>query len=165
MNKDGLEIERKFLIEYPDIDFLLSLSGCAVMKISQSYLEDRSRIRKIEQDGKTYYIRTVKQKITEVTRKEREWQISEEEYFALLKTKQKDTVTVNKIRYAVKTDGFVYEIDVFDFLNDKAFLEIELKDEKEDIVMPSFIKVIKEVTFDSKYKNYSLAKGSFKDIV
>lgn len=158
MNKNGLEIERKFLIEYPDCNFLLSLEKLRVLNITQTYLLDDSRIRAIEENGETTYIKTVKKHITELVREEREWEISEEEYFSLLKNKKQGTNTIEKTRYAVEIGGTVYEIDVFGFWNDRAFLEIELEDENQQIEIPDFIKVIKEVTFDSRYKNYSLAK-------
>lgn len=158
MNKNGLEIERKFLIEYPDCNFLLSLEKLRVLNMTQTYLLDDSRIRAIEENGETTYIKTVKKHITELVREEREWEISEEEYFSLLKNKKQGTNTIEKTRYAVEIGGTVYEIDVFGFWNDRAFLEIELEDENQQIEIPDFIKVIKEVTFDSRYKNYSLAK-------
>lgn len=158
MNKNGLEIERKFLIEYPDCNFLLSLEKLRVLNMTQTYLLDDSRIRAIEENGETTYIKTVKKHITELVREEREWEISEEEYFSLLKNKKQGTNTIEKTRYAVEIGGAVYEIDVFGFWNDRAFLEIELEDENQQIEIPDFIKVIKEVTFDSRYKNYSLAK-------
>ena len=158
MNKNGLEIERKFLIEYPDCNFLLSLEKLRALNITQTYLLDDSRIRAIEENGETTYIKTVKKHITELVREEREWEISEEEYFSLLKNKKQGTNTIEKTRYAVEIGGAVYEIDVFGFWNDRAFLEIELEDENQQIEIPDFIKVIKEVTFDSRYKNYSLAK-------
>lgn len=157
MNKNGLEIERKFLIEYPSTEFLSSLCGVRVLKISQTYLKDDSRIRRVEEKGKVYYIKTVKKRISEITREEKEWEIGKEEYYSSLENKKVGTNTIEKIRYAVDIDGIIYEIDIFDFWNDRAFLEIELESENQDIRIPSFIKVIKEVTFDSRYKNYSLA--------
>lgn len=158
MNKNGLEIERKFLIEYPSTEFLSSLCGVRVLKISQTYLKDDSRIRMICEGEKITYIKTVKKHISEITREEKEWEIGKDEYVSSLKNKKAGTNTIEKIRYAVDIDGIIYEIDIFDFWNDRAFLEIELESENQDIRIPSFIKVIKEVTFDSRYKNYSLAK-------
>lgn len=157
MEKNGLEIERKFLIKYPDCKMLSDMENTTVMKMSQTYLEDNSRIRKIEQDGKVYYIKTVKERISELVRREREWSISESEYLMSLSLKKTGTKTIEKTRYAVKKDGFVYEIDVFDFWNDRAFLEIELKSAEQKIKIPDFVEVIKEVTFESQYKNFSLA--------
>lgn len=157
MNKNGLEIERKFLICLPDCKAISLMENTTVMKISQTYLNDDSRIREIEEKGKVYYIKTVKKKISEITRLEKECQISRQEYLSSLKDKRKGTKTITKTRYAVNLDGLVFEIDVFPFWNDRAFLEVELQSENQPIEIPDFIKVIKEVTFDPRYKNFSLA--------
>ena len=49
------------------------------------------------------------------------------------------------------------ELDVFPFWDDKAFLEVELLDINENILLPPEIKVIKDVTNDKRYKNNYLA--------
>lgn len=50
------------------------------------------------------------------------------------------------------------EIDLFDFSDDKAIMEIELTSMSQSIELPDFIHVIKEVTKDDSYSNYNLAK-------
>ena len=50
------------------------------------------------------------------------------------------------------------EIDTYPFSSTKAIMEIELNNENEEIVVPPYIKVIKEVTSDENFKNYNLAK-------
>lgn len=162
-NINGFEIERKFLIEYPDVKKLALIDGSKIMKISQSYLEDKSRIRKIEQNGEIRYIKTVKKHITDIKREEKEWEISEEEYLLDIKNRAKGTKTIEKTRYAVPFNDFIIEIDVFDFWSDRAFAEIELKSEDEQFVLPDFIKVIKEVTFDKRYRNSALSRKIVRD--
>ena len=44
-------------------------------------------------------------------------------------------------------------------------MEIELSSEDEEIKVPSFIKIIKEVTEDERYKNHSMAKEMPKQLV
>ncbi|MEE0838998.1 MAG: hypothetical protein U0L72_00410 [Acutalibacteraceae bacterium] len=156
-NKNGFEIERKFLIQYPDTALLRKMDNCTVMEIEQSYLRNGGRIRKICQDNKTYYIKTVKKHITDIKREEREWEISEAEYIEGLKEKAQNTSTIKKTRYAIPKYGFVYEIDVFDFWKDKAFVEVELENENQEFPIPEFVSVIKEVTEDKRYRNSSLA--------
>ena len=41
---------------------------------------------------------------------------------------------------------------------DEAILEIELTSEMQEVILPDWVKVIKDVTQDSNYKNYNLAK-------
>ena len=65
---------------------------------------------------------------------------------------------IRKTRYCLTYEKTYYEIDVYPFWDDKAIVEVELKDESEKVEFPSFIKVIKEVTSDKNYKNHSLAK-------
>ena len=45
---------------------------------------------------------------------------------------------------------------------DKAFLEIELLDEREEFPFPEGIRVIREVTEDRRYTNYALAHSCMK---
>ena len=52
-----------------------------------------------------------------------------------------------------------FEIDVYPFAKNKAICEIELLTEDEKFEFPSFIKVIKEVTDDKTFSNYSFAKS------
>ena len=158
LSVNGLEIERKFLIKYPDVKSLLSMENCRVKEISQSYLNTDGRIRKIKEQGKTTYIKTVKKHITNLTREEKEWEITKEEYLSLLKNKKENTNTIEKTRYAVSLNGFIYEIDVFSFWKDRAFLEVELKNENQEFPIPDFIEIIKEVTDDKRYRNSALAK-------
>lgn len=51
------------------------------------------------------------------------------------------------------------EIDIYPFWKDKAILEIELSDEKEQFKLPPQINIIKEVTDDIYYKNSSIASN------
>ena len=154
-----IEIERKFLIEMPDINFLMSLDGCAITKIFQTYTSNNIRIRKCIKDNKESYIKTIKRKISDMSRIEEESEITKEEYTALLAFADQGRKTLPKTRYAIPYNNKVLEIDIFPFWRKQAFLEIELESENEEFSLPDFINVIKEVTFESQYKNYSLAKN------
>ena len=52
-----------------------------------------------------------------------------------------------------------FEIDVYPFANNTAICEVELLDKNETIGFPKFIEVIKEVTNDKNFSNYSFAKN------
>ena len=83
-----LEIERKYLIEYPDIAWLESLENCCKVEIVQTYLHrhagDEIRIRKRGIDGHYVYYKTIKRDITGLKRVEMEERLSYEEYLDLL---------------------------------------------------------------------------------
>lgn len=157
-NVNGLEIERKFLIKYPDIKLLKAQRGCRIIEIEQSYLKDGGRARKICEEGKVSHIKTVKKHITDIKRQEKEWEISKEEFAEALNNRAEGTQTIVKTRYAFPLDGFIFEVDIFPFWNDRAFLEVELEREDEAFPVPEFLEVIKEVTCDKRYTNSSLAR-------
>ena len=154
---EGYEIERRFLIYMPDVSFLEE--NCKEKwEITQAYLKDHSRIRSIKKDGKTVYIKTVKKRISDIKRLEKEWEISESEFLESAVDKEDGTTEIVKTRYVYTNSGKDFEIDIFPFWQDRAVLEIELKSETEEFTLPPFIKVIKEVTALRCYNNYSLAK-------
>ena len=92
INKAPLEIERKFLIRYPDIAQLQKMPGYNVVHMEQSYLQADDdfiggRIRRITQGDRVRCVYTYKERLSDMTRREYEREISEEEYAELLKRK------------------------------------------------------------------------------
>ena len=156
------EIERKFLIEYPDIERLKDDPNCEEIDIIQTYLKsdnnEEVRIRQRGKNGSYIYFKTTKRTIDGCKRIETEKRLTEREYLQLLMDADTDCRPVRKTRYCLTYNNQYFEIDVYPFWNNKAILEIELNDESEKISFPDFIKIIKEVTDDEYYKNHSLAK-------
>lgn len=159
---EPFEIERKFLIEYPDIKWLESIPNCQRIEIIQTYLKsdngDEIRVRQRGIDGHYVYFQTIKRKVSGVKRVEIERRLSESEYLRLLMSTDTTRRQIRKDRYCLTYENLYFEIDVYPFWDDKAILEIELSDESAEIHFPEQIKVIKEVTDDESYKNASLAK-------
>lgn len=159
---EHLEIERKFLIEYPDIKLLESIKTCRKIPITQAYLttpdEGCFRIRKRGSGDKAVYIKTVKIKISDIKRIEIENYISEKEYTNYLAKKEYITGIISKDRYCIVHGTTYYELDVYPFWSDKATLEIELLSEAQSYKLPDFVKLIREVTFEKEYRNFALAQ-------
>lgn len=155
------EIERKFLIEYPDVSWLESIPNCNKVEIIQTYLKSDEnseiRVRQRGVDGNYVYFKTEKRTVSDAKRVEVESRITKDEYLTLLMEARSDKRPIRKTRYCLTYGSRYFEIDVYPFWNDKAILEIELADETEEFVIPSEFKVIKEVTDDPEYKNSSLA--------
>lgn len=154
------EIERKFLIRYPDISWLESLAGCQRINMVQTYLASEDgevRVRRWEANGEVLYYETAKRKISGIKRQEIEREISEDEYGSLLTHADPQKRPIEKTRYRLPYAGRCLEIDVYPFWQDRAILEVELEDDDEDIRLPGGIRVIREVTEDDRYKNASLA--------
>lgn len=157
-----LEIERKFLIDYPDLNVLQQQDNYRMIHIEQSYLEQNERspggrIRRIT-DGKVVrYIYTCKKKISDLTRYEYEKEITEDEYRELLLFKRVGSNTIIKDRHIFSYQGLIYELDIYEFWDDRATLEAEVESEDTPIPIPSFLRLIKEVTYDKRYNNSKLA--------
>lgn len=160
-----LETERKYLIEYPDLQMLWSCPFCEKVLISQTYLENseaEERVRK-RGDGKSFlYFHTVKKKLCGAKREEYEEEISEEEYREYLKRADRERNTIDKTRYCLIYKGQYFEIDVYPFFSDRAVAELEMTDESREPRFPEWMKIIKEVTEDDSYKNSSLARKKEK---
>ncbi len=156
------EIERKYLIEYPDTNWLESLPNCKRIEIIQTYLhaynDDEVRVRQRGAEGSYIYFKTIKRKVSDVKRVEIECRLSKDEYLRHLMDADTSKRQIRKTRYCLTFKNQYFEIDVYPFWNDKAIVEIELCDENTEITFPAEIKVIKEVTDDESYKNASLAK-------
>ena len=156
------EIERKFLIEYPDLEELEKLPNCSRVEIIQTYLMasdgSEARVRQRGADGNYIYTHTAKRKMTDTKRVEMERRITKNEYLRFLMDADPDRRPIRKTRYCLTYGTQYFEIDVYPFWKDKAIAEIELTDENEEIVFPEQIKVIREVTDDETYKNSFLAK-------
>lgn len=159
-----LEIERKFLIAYPDLDAVRAMPGYRVRRISQTYLSPSDdcpggRVRRIVEDGAVTYVYTYKQRITDRTRHEFERELGEEEYLALLPRQIPGTITIEKDRHIFNYAGLTYELDTYAFWDDKATLEAEVAAEDVDIPMPPCVTLIKEVTDDRRYNNSRLCRN------
>lgn len=158
---EPLEIERKYLIEYPDVAWLESNPTCRRIEIIQTYLKsekgDEIRVRQRGVDGNYIYFKTIKRKVSDVKRVEIERRLSQAEYLQHLMEADTSKRQIRKTRYCLTYESRYFEIDVYPFWNDKAICEIELASEDETIVFPEQIRVIKEVTDDEQYKNASLA--------
>lgn len=156
------EIEKKFVIDYPDINLLESMDNCTKVEISQTYLksydDSERRVRARGMNGFYMYYLTEKRNITPEKRIEFERKIDEREYFRLLMEADTSRKTIIKTRYCITYNNKYYEIDIYPEWNNQAIMEIELASEDEEIVIPDFINIQKEVTDDIRYKNYSISK-------
>ena len=159
MNINGMEIERKFMIVMPDKALLDSMEAT---EITQTYLlgdkNATERVRKRGRGDEFVYTHTIKYKISNMSRREDEREISLEEYEELLKRADPSRNAIEKIRYCYEYAGALWEIDVFPFWKDKAFMEIELHSEDEEIIFPENISIIRELTEDKRYTNAAMAK-------
>lgn len=159
---EPLEIERKYLIEYPDIAWLDTQEGCSAVEIEQAYLTNSAgeniRVRKRGTKDGYIYFETIKRGGAGLTRTEIERRISAAEYAKILSDAEGEIRWIRKTRYCLVYRGQYLEIDVYPFWDTKAVLEAELLSEDQAVEIPPEIRVIKEVTGDPAYTNYALSR-------
>lgn len=161
---DTVEIEKKWLINKENIPYNLNSFATQIMKIEQTYIcfSPEIRVRKIN-DGEQYTF-TVKTNMTSdgLIRDEMEISITEEQYNALLKKQEGNTIY--KTRYQFLDGDYVLAVDIFSGeLEGLAYLEIEFENQKQskDFQTPNW--VIKDITSDLNYKNGYLARYGIPD--
>ena len=166
---EPFEIERKFLIYYPNIKELENMPNCTKVDISQTYLKSNDdmerRVRARGINGDYLYYLTEKRKISNIKRVEFERRLTQNEYLALLMESDNKLHTIHKTRYCLSENNQYFEIDIYPEWDNQAIMEIELSSENEIIKTPEFIKIIKEVTDDNDYKNYQMAKEMPKELI
>lgn len=162
----GYEIERKFLVEFPDVT---ALDVKRKITIVQTYLSDgenqsQRRVRKITDGDREIYTYTEKLFLTPVTRKEMEYEIISAEYDRLITQARTDCAPIHKVRYCFSYNDQLFELDTYPFSDRLAILELELNSPDQHIDFPDNVNVIKEVTGDSRYSNANMATaGSFPE--
>lgn len=165
-----LEIERKFLVQFP-----ISWGNLAelfdglkdVKRISQTYLEPEgkdpsARVRKTVEgltgETETVYHYNQKKYVQPGVHEETEHEISKSQYEKYLKKAHSDKVAVEKTRFVFDYHNQIFELDIFKGpLKGLVILEIELKKKNQPVELPPFLKIVKEVTEDKKFTNFSLA--------
>ena len=158
------EIERKYLIRYPDIKTLQTQKGVEQWEIVQIYLTvsgpgETRRIRQVVSGGEIKYYKTFKKHLTSLTNEEDEGEIDQLEYIHLCQEQQPGCKPLGKTRYRIPYQGHILEFDVYPFWTDRAILEIELESENEGAAIPEYVQIIRDVSDDLAYKNRSLAEN------
>lgn len=155
------EIERKFLIEYPDLEWLESLPNCQKVPIKQYYLrsDPGTEIRIRQRGTAKASIYTLTEKTIDGTLKHlvRQRRLTEREYEMLLLQADPKLRMIEKTRYCLTYEGQYFEIDVFPCWDDQAIVKIELSNSDEEVIFPPELHLIREVTGDPAYRNAVIA--------
>jgi|GEM_PF-118500 len=153
----GLEIERKFLLDPSKIPY--DLNKLDKYEIEQAYINFSPEIRIRKVDNWMFFL-TVKAYVNDMamTREEREFWITEQEYNTLKKKIEGNIIY--KTRYqGLDENGVMFAIDIFKGnLAGLAYFEMEFPNEEEanKYIPPDWVG--KDVTNDKRYKNGSLAQ-------
>lgn len=154
----GDEIERKWLVKRENIPYNLEKKA-DIFEITQTYLNYSPEIR-VRNISDQRYMMAIKTGLTEeqgLTRNERQYDLTKEEYEHLLSKQEGNTIY--KTRYQIKVDNYQYAFDYFhEQLDGLTYIEIEFPSEEEanNFQTPDWFG--KDVTNEKKYKNQSLAQ-------
>jgi CYTH domain-containing protein/predicted ATPase len=159
-----LEIERKFACE--PLSWENILVACQDISIEQTYLQSCEpdvvlRVRKRGQHGSYVYYRTEKRDIRAGVRAETEERISREVYEACLAFRKPGTQPIRKQRWCFVYEHQYFELDLIPRNDGTLYLlEIELTEQNQEVRLPPFISVKKEVTDNPAYSNYALSHAA-----
>ena len=153
------EIERKFLVEMPDLERLEKLPGCRRVEIEQAYLpttnDEKLRIRKWVEDGQAIYYKTRRRRVNG-RRLEVEERLTQRSYMEMME-EAGALQLLRKTRYSIPYQGQQFQLNVYPFWTDQAIVKIELNEEDAQVQLPPELTLIREVTGEREYKDYTLA--------
>lgn len=165
----GLEIERKFIIKMPDISLMSTRDEYTKSDILQIYITslpgETHRVRKRAYADNILFFETRKIRIDNISSTEIEGEITEERFNELCKNILDGTLPIVKTRHTFLYDSHTFEIDVYPNWTRTAVMEIELNDREEQVMIPEFISIIKDVTGDKKYSNAAMSRSFPEEII
>jgi CYTH domain-containing protein len=149
------EIERKFRLA-SDAWRDMAKRG---RKFAQAYIADTEKcVVRVRIEDDTRAVVTIKSRGTHLSRDEFEYPIPIEDARILLQSRQ--GAIVEKTRYDVDYDGFVWEIDVYAGENEGLVVaEVELRSEADEPAIPAFVGA--ELTGHSRYYASELARRPY----
>ena len=159
----NIEIERKYVIEKPEVSKMRECAEYTVSEITQTYLASPDgitrRVRCREYAGRTVWFETSKIRVDRISSEEYERELTREEYEKLLAERDTSRRPIRKTRHTFNYKGQIFEIDVYPEWERSCIMETELKTRETVVDFPDFIRVIREVTGDRRYSNASMARS------
>ena len=160
----NLEIERKYVIEKPQIDKMRECGAYTSSEIVQIYLDAEAGVtRRVRSraypDGRVQYFETEKRRVDEMSAEEREREITKAEFDNFSLQIAQDTRPIIKTRHTFDYLGQTFEIDVYPEWERTCIMETELPSRDTEVNMPSFIRILADVTGDNRYSNAAMSKS------
>lgn len=158
----NVEIERKYIIEMPDLALLRGMRDYTVSEIEQIYLDSpvgiTHRIRRRAYSDRVEYTETKKVRIDKSSAYEDEHTITEGEYAELRTRRAPDSVALSKMRYTFGYSGLTFEVDIYPDWTRTCIMETELPSRDTAVDMPPFVSIVEEVTGKREYSNASMSR-------
>lgn len=143
-------VERRFLIDYPDVQAIEAFPNVDRVEIIQTYLKPSeagfARIRQRGADGHYIYYQVTQQTMPNGAEIEVERRLGQSEYLRLLMDVDTAKRQLRKTRYYLTHKGGYFEIDLYPLRNDVATLAIKVLDRDTPIDFPDVVNVKREIT-------------------
>ena len=164
----SVRYQKKYLIDMSDSVYcFLNSVGSNSIDIEQTYLQSEhvcyeKRLRKRTLNGENTYYLTVQKKASEgLSKIITDKKITEKEYLKLLEYPNIGMVTKKRFTFVYKKQYF--KLDIID--DSIALLEVNPINSKSKISLPRELSIVKEVTNDVDYDNFTLAQNQSKQFV
>ena len=163
MSGDGLEIERKYLLDGAPSEAELEALGARATELEQIYLLSTDgwvrRVRRTLTGGVARHLLTRKRDRSGIVREEIEVDVSPEEYARLAAEADPTRRVIRKVRHLIPYGRWTLELDVFSDPPGLVLLEVELEAAEEVPELPPSVAthVVREVSTEPAYANYRLA--------
>ena len=154
----------KYLVEVDEnvINNIRNEQNFSNVNIEQYYLTSpkgiERRIRKRVRNGNELYSYSEAKYLSTNERIKSDRVLSSRQYFDYNSEIDPNLKPIHKDRFSFIKNDLFYKLDVFDFDRSKGLLSVQVG-EGQNVNLPEYIKVIKEVTNDTNYKNYYLAQS------
>lgn len=154
--------KHKYLISMPDMGKLAATYNAATLDMMQTYLREvkpgvERRIRQ-QRNGEDYlYFYTEKHLMEDGTKWDTEKPIAAKDYVQYLMEGDPEFHAVHKMKYRFTYCDQRFEIDVYPFCDEKAIMFCY--SDRDEIVLPPEVTVLREVTGNPDYKNKQLARS------
>ena len=160
---DPYPIQRqyKFLVDKIDLGKLKD-KKLVKLELEQFFVDEsdasNTMFRKTTKDGDSSYSCTIKRETNDLSERMTICRnITEEEYEDV--ASRVNYKPIRKCRYCFTDNRQYYRLDVFDNINNLVILETDLTNKNDEIIIPDFIKVKKDITNDLEYRNTNLYKN------
>ncbi|MFE3199195.1 hypothetical protein [Embleya sp. NPDC059237] len=160
-----VEIERKFLLAASGSLRHPVLDAAERVNLEQIYLEvsahAEERIRRKEGKEAVHYAHTILRPLRPGVREIEEVEITGDQYDALRERHDPGRRPVTKERWFFTWRGQLFELDDIREPASRAcrILEIQLDDERQEVVLPDFLRIDREVTGVPQFSNADIARG------
>ena len=150
--------ERKYIVE-----LIGELPETTESDIQQTYLtadpDSEVRLRRRTWQGKPVYVLKSRKMTSSNEVIETEQQINSNLYQTMLQQADPYRQTIHKLRHSFIWKGQYFELDTYlKPIDNLMVLETKGVTENEEVKIPPFLKVVEEITGNTKYYNYNIAK-------